>query len=183
MSKGDDPWTTRTFSIEFYECSFVPELWPKVLGEVGRMSEAGASLFITNEGLISWTASRIAHDRTALFVKEGWLFRGQILARLFAARHAGFLADLDLFTPDELDQEPIYRDMYRSRLGIGWAAATAIPIPTGENVSFVFTRPSSLSDLTFGPLISLAFFKFGRNTIPNDINFLRGTKRSSPTNC
>ena len=42
---------------------------------------------------------------------------------------------------------------------------------------------SSLSDLTFGPLISLAFFKFGRNTIPNDINFLRGTKGSSPTNC
>ena len=42
---------------------------------------------------------------------------------------------------------------------------------------------SSLSDLTFGPLISLAFFKFGRNTIPNDINFLRRTKRSSPTNC
>src|SRR5271157_1056007 len=42
---------------------------------------------------------------------------------------------------------------------------------------------SSLSDLTFGPLISLPFFKFVRNTIPNDINILPGTKRSSPTNC
>src|SRR5271166_3362605 len=38
--------------------------------------------------------------------------------------------------------------------------------------------PSSLSDLTFGPLISLAFVKFVRNTIPIDINILRGTKRS-----
>src|SRR5208337_4817063 len=37
---------------------------------------------------------------------------------------------------------------------------------------------SSLSDLTFGPLISLAFFKFVRNTIPNDINILRGTQGS-----
>ena len=126
-----------------YECSFVPELWPKVLGEVGRMSDAGASLFVTKEGLISWTASRLAHDGTAIFVKEGWLFRGQILARLFAARHAGFLADLDLFTAGELEQEPIYRDLYRSRFGIGWSAGTAIPIPTGEKVSFVFTRPSA----------------------------------------
>jgi DNA-binding CsgD family transcriptional regulator len=125
-----------------YESSFVPELWPKVLGEVGRMSEAGASLFITKEGLTSWTASRIAHDRTEIFVKEGWLFRGQIVARILGAKHAGFLADLDIFTPDELDQEPIYRDMWRSRLGIGWAAATTIPIPTGENALFVFTRPT-----------------------------------------
>jgi DNA-binding CsgD family transcriptional regulator len=123
-----------------YECSFAPELWPKVLGEVGRVSEAGASLFITNEGRISWTASKFAHEGTAICVREGWIFRGQLFARLFAARHAGFLADLDLFTLDELDREPIYRDIWRSRLGVGWAAATGIPIPTGEKVSFVFTR-------------------------------------------
>src|SRR5271166_3652036 len=48
---------------------------------------------------------------------------------------------------------------------------------------FGLKLPSSLSDLTFGPLISLPFFKFVRNTIPNDINILPGTKRSSPTNC
>ncbi len=124
-----------------YECSFVPELWPKVLGEIGRMSDAGASFIITNEELISWTASRFAYDGTAIFVKEGWLFRGQVVARLFAARHAGFLSELDLLTPDELDREPIFRDLYRPRLGVGSVAASAIPLPTGERVTFVFTRP------------------------------------------
>jgi DNA-binding CsgD family transcriptional regulator len=123
-----------------YECSFVPELWPKVLGEVGRMSETAASLFITNEGLISWTASRYSHEGTEIIVKEGWLFRNQLIGRLFAARHAGFLVDIDFFTPEELDREPIYRDLYRSRLKVGSVAGTAIPIPTGERATFVLGR-------------------------------------------
>jgi|SRR5271154_6265032 len=101
-----------------YESSFVPELWPDVLDEVGRIAEAGASLFITNADVTSWTASKRAHDATAIFVKEGWFWRGQIVARLFAARHAGFLTDLDVLTLDELDQEPICRDMWRP-LGVG----------------------------------------------------------------
>ncbi|MGH6834477.1 MAG: helix-turn-helix transcriptional regulator [Methylocella sp.] len=49
------------------------------------------------------------------------------------------MTELDLFTPDELDREPIYRDMWRPR-GAGWMVATAMPIPTGEKVSFVLTR-------------------------------------------
>ena len=82
---------------------------------------------------------KIAHEATAKFVRAGWFWRGQIAARWFAARHAGFLTDLDLFTRDELDLEPIYRDMW-SQYGAGWAVATAIPIPTGQNVSLVFAR-------------------------------------------
>ena len=57
----------------------------------------------------------------------------------FAARHAGFLTEVDLFTPEELDQEPIYRDFWRPQ-GAGWAVGTVVPIPTGENVTFVLTR-------------------------------------------
>ena len=117
----------------------MPELWPEVLHEVGRIAEAGASLFITNADVTSWSASKIAHEATAKFVKEGWFWRGQVVARLFGARHAGFLTDLDLFTPDEIALEPIYRDMW-SQYGVGWAVATAISIPTGENVSFVLPR-------------------------------------------
>jgi DNA-binding CsgD family transcriptional regulator len=73
-------------------------------------------------------------------VKEGWIFRNQLIVRLFAARHAGFLVDIDFFTPEELDREPIYRDLYRSRLSVGSVAGTAIPIPTGERATFVLGR-------------------------------------------
>ncbi|MGH6834473.1 MAG: helix-turn-helix transcriptional regulator [Methylocella sp.] len=124
-----------------YEASFVPELWPGVLDEVAQMAEAtrGCSLFITKDDVTSWTASPIVHEATARFVKEGWFWRGQLAARGFAACHAGFLTDLDLFTPDELDLEPIYRDFWRP-LGAGWMVATALPIPTGEKVWFVLPR-------------------------------------------
>jgi DNA-binding CsgD family transcriptional regulator len=123
-----------------YECSLVPELWPGVLDELGRLVEgSGGTLVITKADVQYWTASPGSHDRAERWVNEGWFGRGHLIARVFAARHAGFLTDLDLFTPDELDQEPIYRDLWRPQ-GIGWRAGTAIPLATGENVIFVLPR-------------------------------------------
>jgi hypothetical protein len=49
------------------------------------------------------------------------------------------LTELDLFTADEWDPEPLYCDFWRP-LGIGWCVGTAIAIPTGENVTFCLTR-------------------------------------------
>ena len=90
---------------------------------------------MTNADVISWTCPR--SHRTICERRLVW--RGQVVARLFAARHAGFLTDLDVLTLEELDQEPIYRDMWRPR-GTGWAVGTAIPIPTGEKLTLVLTR-------------------------------------------
>jgi hypothetical protein len=123
-----------------YECSLVPELWPDVLGELlGIAGAQGGSLFVAKAGLQYWTAAPLNRDRTERLVSEGWYWRGQFAARAYAARHAGFLTDLDIFTRDELDQEPLYRDFFRPQ-GVGSVAGTAIPIPTGEKVSFVLAR-------------------------------------------
>src|SRR5262249_32343271 len=86
-----------------------------------------------------WTASPRSHERAARAVSEGWYWRGQVTARLFAAHHAGFLVDADVFPPDELDKEPLYRDFLRPQ-GIGWTVGTVLPIPTGEGVHIVLTR-------------------------------------------
>ena len=75
-------------------------------------------------------------ERAERMLNEGWFWRGQIITRAFAVRHAGFLTDLDILTPDELDREPIYRDFWRPQ-GVGWAVGTTIPIPTGENVPLI----------------------------------------------
>jgi DNA-binding CsgD family transcriptional regulator len=61
------------------------------------------------------------------------------LRRTLARRHAGFLTELDLFTPDEWDQEPLCREFWRPQ-GIGWLVGTTIPVPTGECLNFIFTR-------------------------------------------
>jgi DNA-binding CsgD family transcriptional regulator len=123
-----------------YESSLVPELWPDVLDELGRIANAtGGTLFITKSEVQYWTASPGSHERAARAVNEGWFWRGQIIARAFAIRHAGFLTDLDILTPDELNQEPLYRDFFRPQ-GVGWGVGTTIPIPTGEIVFLFINR-------------------------------------------
>jgi hypothetical protein len=97
-----------------YESCFAPETWPDVLDEIGRIADtAGASLFVSKDNVMHCVASPEPRQRAEKIVKEGWLWRGTIIGRLFAQRHAGFLIDVEFFTPEELDSEPIYRDVWR----------------------------------------------------------------------
>ncbi len=125
-----------------YESAFAPEVWPRVLGELGLLSETvGGSLFVTeNNKVTAWASAPFSHEATAKFVRDGWYFRGQITSRMHRARHAGFLTDLDVFTPEELAEEPIYRDLWRTRWSVGWAAGTVIPLPTGVDVGIILPR-------------------------------------------
>ena len=85
------------------------------------------------------TTSPEPRERAQRLINEGWLHRGRIVSTLFAQRHSGFLIDIEFFSPDELEQEPIYRDVWRPQ-GVGWGMATAITLPTGENAMFVLSR-------------------------------------------
>jgi hypothetical protein len=129
---------------KIYESCFAPEIWPDVLDELGRIADApGASLFVSRGEVLNWVTSPEPRERAERIVKEGWLWRGTIIARLFAQRHAGFLIDVEYLTPEELDHEPIYRDVWRPR-GVGWGMGTAIPIPTGEKATFILSRRMEL---------------------------------------
>lgn len=76
------------------ESCFSPEAWPSVLDEMGHITGApGASLFVSEKDVLHWVASPEPRTRAERMVKEGWLWRGTIMARLFAQRHTGFLID------------------------------------------------------------------------------------------
>ena len=123
-----------------YECSFVPELWPQVLRDTSKVSEsAGASLFVTNPQVTAWTASKNTRAIAERFVADGWYWRGRLMSAIHNSRHPGFLREVDLFSPGELDEEPIFRDSWR-KIGLGWGAATAFALPTGETLSIVLSR-------------------------------------------
>src|SRR5581483_6710771 len=49
------------------------------------------------------------------------------------------LREVDLFSPGEIQAEPIFRDSWR-KIGLGWGAATAFGLPTGESLSIVLSR-------------------------------------------
>lgn len=123
-----------------YECSFVPELWPQVLRDTSKISDsAGASLFVTNPAITAWTASKNTHAIAERFVADGWYWRGRLMSLIHNSRHQGFLREVDLFSEGELEAEPIFRDSWR-KMGLGWGAATAFALPTGETLSIVLSR-------------------------------------------
>ncbi len=117
-----------------YECSFVPELWPRVLDELAQIADAlGGVILTANTKVLKWVASPGMQEPTETYIRDGWLWRGQRTPRLFAARHAGFLTEYDLATEEELDADPFYRDWARPN-GFGWCAVTALSLPTADRL-------------------------------------------------
>lgn len=123
-----------------YESSFVPEQWSEVMEGLAKLIDApGGAMLIYDRGVVRWTASHRFQLATEVIANEKWFERGRFIARYFAARHAGFLTDADIFLPEEMLEEPIYRDFWLPA-GYGCNAGTAIPTPTGENIIIGINR-------------------------------------------
>ena len=123
---------------KIYECSFLPDLWPEVFDDLAQATNTfGGLLFAANpnDGVLRWTSSPRVGALLEGYVTGGWLTRGGRFPRLVGARHSGFIREHDVFTDAELDADPTYRDYLRPR-GMGWAAATALTLPTGDTLVF-----------------------------------------------
>ncbi len=117
-----------------YEAAIVPAEWPFVLDQLAQVGDGvGALLFSLSGGDLRWSASPALQDHFQQYLVEGWPTRTDRAARLLAARHAGFLDDLDVYTEEELQQEPVFAEFLRPR-GMGRGAATGIPVPTGDTL-------------------------------------------------
>ncbi len=124
-----------------YECAMLPELWPGVLDRLAASAGArGGLLFTANSSVVNWTSSEALRGGMMRFVSSDLLARGERGNRLIAARHAGFLRDLDLYADEaNLGQDPMYRDLLWPA-GLGWAAGTAMQVPTGDNLILTVER-------------------------------------------
>lgn len=130
----------ETLTDRIYEAAVVPELWPDVLAEMSRaVGGAGGILFTTNLARIKWATSADIKDVFEEFVRDGWAAINPRPIRLGALGSVGFVQDLDAFTLEELDNEPVYRDFLRKR-GLGWATGTIVEPPSGDSIIFSFER-------------------------------------------
>src|SRR5690606_11287927 len=117
-----------------YEAAVAPDLWPSVLGDLARYAEGfGGLLFTINNGTMRWIGSPALQDVMPDYIAEDWPARCTRPQRLFAAQHPGFLGDLDVYTREEMDREPVFTEFLRPR-GLGWGTATAIPVPSGDAI-------------------------------------------------
>lgn len=117
-----------------YEAAAMPDLWADTLSAVARFGEgAGALLFTVQGEDFRSIASPEIEGVVDAFLADGWAARNDRPARLFARQHAGFLTDLDVYTRAELDANPLFTEFLRPR-GLGWGAASAIAVPSGEQI-------------------------------------------------
>jgi DNA-binding CsgD family transcriptional regulator len=125
-----------------YECAFVPDLWPEILAELAHLGGALSGwLCIANGSAVRWAASsKEARNDLRPLMESGWISRSERFNRLIRAKHTGFIPDSILYaSPEEMGNDPAYRDMLYPR-GMGWASATAIALPTGDDMVIALER-------------------------------------------
>lgn len=121
-----------------YEAALLPEFWPNALASVQRVAGLdGGALFVSSGNDTKWIATPPFSETVADFVNGG-LFPGNARnSRALAMKHAGFITDQQILTPEELDSEPMFTEFLRPR-GWGWASGTIILMPTEEVLTFHF---------------------------------------------
>jgi DNA-binding CsgD family transcriptional regulator len=116
-----------------YECGFAPAQWPALLADLADLAGARTGfLFLSNgRDIHRWVTSTEQGKVITPLVENGWLARSERWRRFVTSEHAGFMRERDIYCEEELLEDPFYRDILYPR-GLGWAAATAVPLPTGD---------------------------------------------------
>lgn len=129
-----DPWE---FEQEVYEAALVPELWPRVLTDLGTISNsAGAGLLCINERGIHFTSSPVLQPVIERFVAEGWDSRNSRRGNVMAKGLVGlprFVNEDDYLSPGEAERDPMINELFRPA-GFGWAAGFIQELPHGDLV-------------------------------------------------
>jgi DNA-binding CsgD family transcriptional regulator len=126
--------TAQLFTDRLYEAAVVPEMWPEALVAFTELAGAKASVLIAARGteFARWIVS--SPEFAEIVEAHSQRYSPNIrTARLIAADHAGFVRDCDVLTQQEIDNEPLYQDLLRPN-GYGFAVATAIFAPSGDNI-------------------------------------------------
>ncbi|RYE08609.1 MAG: LuxR family transcriptional regulator [Hyphomicrobiales bacterium] len=119
---------------DIYEAGVVPERWPALLDRLsGIVGAEGNILFVARQqGLKYIVSEKLAH-LAPIYFERGYQFRDERTRRLFELDRQGFVTELDVFTMDEWEEDPIANEFWRPA-GLGWGAATHMNIPTGEQI-------------------------------------------------
>ena len=132
-----------------YECAFAPEFWPDVMDEFAKISDARGGMLIAANSeteIPTWTASKDLSHMMGEYIRGDLFRRGRATKSLMASRHTGFMRNNDVLTNEEMQADPVYRDLLWP-IGLGSSVGTAIPAPTGDTLVCIVHR-----ELAKGPV-------------------------------
>jgi DNA-binding CsgD family transcriptional regulator len=139
MAPGNDD--TAAIIDEIYEAPFLPERWPSILEKLAWATDGEGGLLLTVDGnrTQGWTASAVMTPLMEQFIAGGYEKHNIRPQRGLAKRYAGFMSDLEIMTEEEIASDPIYQEILRPA-GLGWAAGSIIPAPSGDLIVFDIDR-------------------------------------------
>ena len=124
-----------------YEAAAIPSQWPVVLGRLAALVSAFGSGIVSLDNsqtmrFITTDNYRASYERVLDRLKSYDNVRPQ---RMVARGYFGFMTDLDLCTPEELEADPLYIEgLYP--YGLGWTMGAPIPSPSADLAFFDFAR-------------------------------------------
>jgi DNA-binding CsgD family transcriptional regulator len=124
-----------------YECAFAPEFWPDVLDEFAKIADAFGGLLIAANGetIFPTPSSKTLTEMTERYRRNKLYSQGPASKRLLASDHVGFIRDIDVMTNEEMENDPLYRELLWPT-GMGNAAGTTISAPTGDTLMCIIIR-------------------------------------------
>jgi len=137
-----------------YEAAIIPELWPKVLGSLGEISNSvGGGLVCLNERGTHIVCVPQMDQARQKILEGGYMSRSGRAAGVIARGLVGvprFLNEYDFYgSLEAAEEDPIVTEVFRPQ-GMGWAAGWISQTPHGDmivlNVEQYFDRGPIVGD-------------------------------------
>jgi DNA-binding CsgD family transcriptional regulator len=126
---------------QIYDAAFIPEIFEKLITRLAEMVDCDKAFVFKTDGfeIPCWIANDAAKRVAGRLANEGWMQRNTLGKRVIARREPRFSVDLDIFTDEELNNNPIYTEFLRPE-GCGWGTGTMVLGPSGDSVIYSFHR-------------------------------------------
>jgi DNA-binding CsgD family transcriptional regulator len=142
-----------------YEAAVVPELWAELLHDISVEHEfVGGVMFTLSAQDRRAVGSKGVEEVFEVFLRDGWASRSSRAERTVEKNHPGFVRDQDLFTEEEIERDPMYRELLEP-FGLGWVAGSVINCPNGDHVALSFERAKALGPTPLGTLATFDGFR------------------------
>lgn len=125
-----------------YESAALPELWPTTLDRLAAVVECDKALMFTTDGarVQRWVCNEAMRPGLEVFLRERWMERNPQGAHVIAYPEPAFKCDDDVFSPEEIETLPYYREFLRPN-GMAWGTGTMIEGGSADMAIVSIHRP------------------------------------------
>ncbi|MCJ8143097.1 helix-turn-helix transcriptional regulator [Ancylobacter sp. A5.8] len=136
MSPADD------LIAAIYESAALPELWPTTLDRLAAVVECDKALMFTTDGarVQRWVCNEAMRPGMEVFLRDRWMERNPQGAHVITYPEPAFKCDDDLFSPEEIETLPYYREFLRPN-GMAWGTGTMIEGGSADMAIVSIHRP------------------------------------------